>query len=255
MTRDMTFSTAISGRTDQDIELRGTPLTKLIAEANFVATLFFSLTGRKPTAPEERVLNALLVAAIDQGLEPASGFVPRVVASSGNSVVTCMAATLLALGPYHGGAVTGAMEVFELVNGYSDDKESAATWLVKKYRSEKQRVPGFGHSVYKDKDPRTQQLFMLARDAGLALEYMNLALQIEHTIEQETLKKQVINIDGALAALLLAMGIHPSAGNGLFAVARAAGCIAHCIEEQSTKEWVRRLPSSAIRYVPNQSSD
>lgn len=251
MSQDLTFSTAISGHTDRDIELRGVPLTELIAEANFVATLFLSLTGRRPTVPEEKVLNALLVAAIDHGIEPSSGFVPRVVAASGNSILTCMAASLLALGPYHGGAITGAMEVLTLVDEHSEDKEISATWLVKKYRAEGKRIPGFGHPLYKDKDPRTQQLFQLAREAGLSLDYMNLALQIEHTLEEETLKKLVINVDGALAALLLTMGIHPLAGNAIFGVARAAGSIAHSIEEQTSGKWVRRLSSSAIQYDPD----
>lgn len=252
MSQDLTFSTAVSGRTHRDIELRGIPLTQLIGEANFVSTLFLSLTGRTPTEPEEKVLNALLVAAIDHGIEPASGFVPRVVASSGSSVLACMAASLLALGPYHGGAITGAMEVLIAVDEYSEDKEVSATWLVKKYKTEGKRVPGFGHPVYKDKDPRTQQLFHLAREAGVSLDYMNLALQIEHTLEEETLKKLVINVDGALAALLLTLGIHPLAGNAIFGVARAAGSIAHIVEEQSSGKWVRRLASNAVQYECNE---
>jgi len=250
MSQNLTFSTAISGHTSNDIELRGIPLTELIAEANFVSTLFLSLTGRKPNEAEEKVLNALLVAAIDHGIEPASGFVPRVVASSGNSVLTCMATSLLALGPYHGGAITGAMEVLKTVDDYSEDKEVAATWLVKKYRAEHTRIPGFGHPIYKKKDPRTQQLFSLAREAGMSLDYMNLALQIEHTLEEETLKKLVINIDGAMAALLLTMGFDVLSGNALFGVARAAGSIAHIIEEQNSGDWVRRLSPGDVTYTP-----
>lgn len=250
MSQDLTFKTTVSGHTKNDLELRGVPLTQLISEANFVATFFLSLTGRKPTAAEEKVLNALLVAAVDHGINPASGFVPRVVASSGNSVLTAMASSLLALGPYHGGAITGAMEVLREVNEYSDDKEKAATWLVKKYRSEKKRVPGFGHPVYKKVDPRTQQLFQLAREAELPLDYINLAKQVEHTLEEETLKKLVINVDGALAALLLSMGIDPLAGNAIFGVARVAGSIAHIVEEQKSGEWVRRVRPEDVEYSP-----
>ena len=248
MSQDLTFKTSVSGHTEHDLELRGIPLTELISEANFVSTLFLSLTGRKPNEAEEKVLNALLVAAIDHGINPASGFVPRVVASSGNSVLTAMAASLLALGPYHGGAITGAMKVLQEVDAHGEDKETAAQWLVKSYRSEKKRVPGFGHPVYKKVDPRSQQLFQLAREAGLSLDYIDLAKVIETTLEEETLKTLVINIDGAMAALLLTMGLTPEAGNAVFGVSRVAGSIAHIIEEQQSGDWVRRVPPEDVSY-------
>ncbi|MCA9368921.1 MAG: citryl-CoA lyase [Pseudomonadales bacterium] len=248
MSQDLSFTTTISGHTDKDLELRGIPLTELISEANFVSTFFLSLTGRKPNVAEEKVLNALLVAAIDHGINPASGFVPRVVASSGNEMLTCMATSLLALGPYHGGAITGAMKVLQEVNEKGDDKEAAAQWLVKKFRSEKKRVPGFGHPIYKKVDPRSQQLFQLARDVGLSLDYIHIAKAIETTLEEETLKTLVINIDGAMAALLLTMGIAPEAGNAVFGVARVAGSVAHILEEQRSGQWVRRVPAEDVTY-------
>ena len=84
----------------------------------------------------------------------------------------------------------------------------------------------------------------------MSLDYMNLALQIEHTLEEETLKKLVINIDGAMAALLLTMGFDVLSGNALFGVARAAGSIAHIIEEQNSGDWVRRLSPGDVTYTP-----
>jgi citrate synthase len=89
--QDLTFTTKISGNTEKGAELRGTPLHELINEANFVSTLFLSITGRKPSDAECKLLNAMLVASIDHGIEPASGFVPRVIAASGNSLLTAMA--------------------------------------------------------------------------------------------------------------------------------------------------------------------
>ncbi len=251
MSQKLDFKTSVSGHGQHDLELRGIPLTTLIGEANFVSTLFLSVTGKKPTAAEEKVLNALLVGAIDHGIDPASGFVPRVVASSGNDVLTCMASSLLALGPYHGGAITGAMEVLKAVDEYSEDTEAGATWLVKTYRADKKRIPGFGHPVYTKKDPRTEQLFILARNAGLDIHYINIAKQIASVLEAELLKPLVINIDGALAALLMAMKIDPLAGNALFGVARVAGSIAHIVEEQRSGDWVRRLPDGAVSYAPD----
>ena len=121
---------------------------------------------------------------------------------------------------------------------------------MKKYRAEKRRVPGFGHPVYTEHDPRTQQLFSLARSAGMPIHYMNLALQVAHTLEEQTLKRLVINVDGALAALLLTLGIDSKAGDAIFGVARVAGSIAHIVEEQKSGKWVRRIASEDVHYKP-----
>ena len=110
MAKDLTFKTSVSGHTDQGHELRGQQLSSLVDQADFTATLFLAITGKPPTPSELFVFNAILTASIDHGIEPASGFVPRVVAASGNDAKTAMASTLLALGDYHGGAINGAME-------------------------------------------------------------------------------------------------------------------------------------------------
>ncbi|HEX7017724.1 MAG TPA: citryl-CoA lyase [Patescibacteria group bacterium] len=251
MPQNLTFTTHVSGHTAQGMELRGHNLTELVKEANFVSTLFLSLTGRKPTSAEEKILNAILVASIDHGINPASGFVPRVVAASGNEILTAMASTLLALGPYHGGAITAAMEVFSHLQQQNHDKEKACADLVAGYRQTKKRVPGYGHAHYRDEDPRTTQLFNLAQQAGLNVDVINLARLLELKIEENLNRKLVLNIDGAIAALLVTLGIDPKAGNAIFGVARVAGSIAHIVEEQNSGEWVRRLDEDQVNYTPD----
>lgn len=250
MSQDLTFVTAVSGHTTKGILLRGRQLTELVSEADFVSTLFLSLTGRNPKKNEKKLLNAILVASIDHGINPASGFVPRVVASSGNDILTCMASSLLALGPYHGGAITGAMRVLQQVSEDGEDKEQACERLIDAYRLEKKRIPGFGHPVYKKVDPRAKLLFEMAREANLDIEFMNLARQMEHSLEQKLNKKLILNIDGAIAALLLTLGIDPIAGNALFGLARVAGSIAHVVEEQKSGKWVRRIKEEDVEYAP-----
>lgn len=250
MSQDLKFVTAVSGHTTKGVMLRNKPLLDLVKDADFVATFFLSLTGRMPKKGEKKILNAILVASIDHGVNPASGFVPRVVASSGNDVLTCMASSLLALGPYHGGAITNAMKILEEVNNDGTDKEKACEKLIDSYRLEKKRVSGFGHPKYKDKDPRAELLFKMARKADLNIEYMNLAKQMEHSLEQKLNKKLILNIDGAIAALLLTMGIDSIAGNAIFGLARVAGSIAHITEEQKSGKWVRRIKEGDVEFAP-----
>ncbi|GIK84108.1 MAG: citryl-CoA lyase [Patescibacteria group bacterium] len=250
MSQNLKFVTAISGHTTKGLLLRNQPLLDLISEADFVSTLFLSLTGKKPKKNEKKILNAILVASIDHGINPASGFVPRVVASSGNDILTCMASALLALGPYHGGAITNAMNVLKEIAADGDDKEQACERMIDSYRLEKRRIPGFGHPKYRTVDPRAKVLFEMARKDELDIEYMNLAKQLEHSLEQKLNKKLVLNIDGAIAALLLTLGIDPIAGNAMFGVARVAGSIAHIVEEQKSGSWVRRIPEDDVEFAP-----
>jgi citrate synthase len=250
MSKDLTFVTAISAHTTQGLVIRGKKLTSLVSEADFVATLFLSLTGRKAKKSEKKILNALLVAAMDHGINPASGFVPRAVASSGGDVLSAMASALLALGPHHGGAVTNAMRILLEVSEDGEDKEAACERLIDTYRLAKKRISGFGHPTYTKSDPRSVQLFKLGREEGLDILYMNLAKQMEHSLEQKLNKPLVLNIDGAMAALLLTIGIDPIAGNAIFGVARVAGSIAHITEEQNSKAGVRRIKPEDIEYAP-----
>ncbi len=256
MPRDLQFETRVSGEKDGHFELRGYDHLALIEEADFVSTLFLTITSRKPSAGEKELLNALLVAAIDHGINPASVFVPRVVAASGNNILAAMASVFLALGPLHGGAVADAMRLFQQVEADGkDDLEAKAISLVKEYRQAKKRLPGFGHPIYTQSDPRTKALFSLAQKHQLSLDYFNLAYTIETHLEYELSRKLVINVDGAMAAVLLTLGFQPETGNAIFALARAAGSIAHIQEEMEEGVGVRRLPDGAVKYNSQHQQD
>lgn len=248
MVQDLTFQTAISKHTNDGLELRGKSLTQLANEVDFTSVLFLSITGKMPSPAQKKVLDAILILSIDHGVQPASGFVPRVVAASGNDIVTAMASTLLAIGPYHGGAISKNMEILLELN-QAPDIEQAAIDLVKKYRSEKKRISGFGHPKYTKEDPRTTQLFSLARQHKLDDNFVTTARTLEHAIEQELGRHLVLNVDGAIAVMLLTMGFDPKSGNAIFALARTAGSIAHILEEQSSGKWVRRLNSDQVEFT------
>src|SRR5690606_20593272 len=99
---DMHFSTKVSGLVEDVHYIRSTPSGELVRSSSFPAAMFYMITGIMPSASQEKLLNAILISSMDHGVGPSSGFVPRVVASTGNSLVHSMAAGLLTLGPYHG---------------------------------------------------------------------------------------------------------------------------------------------------------
>lgn len=243
----MQFQTSVSGDINGELHVRGTKLTDLIGSMDYPSSVYFMLTGKKPSSAQTTILNAILVACMDHGIAPASGFVPRVVTASGNGITQSLAAGLLAIGPFHGGAVEDAMRTFMALQ-QKNEKELAG--FVHEQREQKKRVSGYGHRKYTVEDPRTVKLFAIAREQGIDGPYMRIAQTLEKALEKELGRKLVLNIDGAVAVLLLELELSPDAGNGIFALARVGGMLAHCVEEKQQGTVVRRLDDSEVTYTP-----
>lgn len=241
---DLTFKTRVSGKHEGVHFVRDLPHSDLVQNFSYASAVYYMITGRKPDQAQEKIFNAILIAGMDHGISPASGFVPRVVASTGNDVVHSIAAGILALGPYHGLAIEDAAKTLVQV------KEKGIESLEESHFSQKKRILGLGHPHYKHTDPRTDQLFAMAKDVGLSTEYQDVMYSVQAAVHDRLEKHLVINIDGAIATLLLDLGFPPEAGNALFALARTGGMIAHIIEEQKNEKPVRRIDESDIEFTP-----
>ncbi len=241
---DLTFRTQVSGKHDGIHYVRDLPQSDLVQQQSFAAAVYYMITSRLPNKAEERVFNSILVASMDHGISPASGFVPRVVASTGNNLVHSMATGILALGPYHGLAIEDAAKTLVQI------QEHGVESLEESHFSQKKRILGLGHPHYKHTDPRTDQLFAIAREAGISTEYQDLMFLLQKTVHDRLGKHLVINIDGGIATLLLDLGFPPEAGNALFALARTGGMIAHILEEVQKEKPVRRVDESDVEFTP-----
>lgn len=242
---DLTFKTQVSGKHEGVHFVRDLPHSTLVQNASFAGAVYYMITGHMPDDAQEKIFNAILIASMDHGISPASGFVPRVVASTGNDVAHSIAAGILALGPYHGLAIEDAAKTLVQV------KEKGIESLEESHFAPKKRILGLGHPHYKHTDPRTDQLFAMAKDAGLSTEYQDVIYQVQTAVHDRLEKHLVINIDGAIAALLLDLGFPPEAGNGLFALARTGGMIAHILEEKTKEKPVRRIDETDIEFTPS----
>jgi citrate synthase len=189
--------------------------------AGVAARLAARLAPVASTVPAEAV-NAALVLMADHELAT-STLAVRVAASVRADTYDALLAGLATLaGPLHGGA---SQQVYELL--VMAERDGAARALDHALR-ETGRLPGFGHTVYKNGDPRFPALLALAdpllddRRRALVVEMMDLAAA--HDIPPA-------NCDLALAALGWGTGMPPDSGRTLFAVARIAGWTAHYLEE------------------------
>lgn len=232
----MKFNTKISDTKNGEHALYGMKVTELMKTHTFTEVIFLLYAGKLPTDGERALLDALLVAAAEHGVETPSGYVPRVSAASGNSVHTAMAAGMLAMGEAHGGA--GEAAALMLI------REESPEDVVAEYVSRKKNIPGFGHPIYKDEDPRAAIIYEKAKESGVPLAAFEKAYAIESALRESKGRKLPLNIDGAFAAATLAFGMPPSAAKAIFVLARTAGMGAHALEELAQNNGYKRLDVS-----------
>ena len=236
----MEFKTSISKITPDDHIIRGEKLSHLIQESSFADAIYLLLRSEKPNKIQSRVFEAALVSAIDHGMGTTSSMAARFAASGGNSVNAAVAAGVIALGDYHGGAIEKAMQ--QLV-GVTSAKDFVSDAL-----AHKKIIYGFGHKIYKDADPRVNQLLEVCRKAQFSSGHIDLLASIEKEILQQKGKKIPLNIDGLLAAILLEMGFTPKQGRGVFIIARTPGLVAQVLEELDLPGHARRIDENQIMY-------
>ena len=148
------------------------------------------------------------------------------------------------MGKFHGAAVEDSMEAIQQVAGLvarGESLTSAAEHVVMEWRQTQQRLSGFGHRQHKRKDPRLARLFSLAKEANVPGNFLEAALAIEGALKKTIGKDLPINIDGAMAAILLEIDFPRGLANALFMVARIAGIFAHAHEEQTRMPPMRRI--------------
>jgi citryl-CoA lyase len=250
----MEFKTTISKMTADDLIVRGKKLSDLMVTASFSDVIFLILVGRMPTEQESKVVAAMLIGVIDHGMGTTSSMTTRFVASGGNRLQTAVGAGILALGEYHGGAIEQSMEqlqsAWEPVKDLPEtDQGRAAARLVTEAIASKTPIYGFGHAVYKEVDPRVKQLQLVCDQAQFISPILNFARLVETELVAQKGKTIPLNVDGAIAAILLDMGLTPLQGRGLFIAARAPGLVAQAIEELTTEKPVRRVDEADITYI------
>lgn len=237
---DKKWKTSIAGIVDGETIIAGYKVTDLIEKVSFTDAIWLELKGELPTEKEKAMLDGILISTIDNGMGPPSVTNARNSASAGNPMQAALAAGVLGVGESHGGAIEDCAKLLQM--GMSAEK------LIEKVVSSGDRIPGFGHKIYKTEDPRATQIFEKAKSLGFFGEHCRLAKEVEKTLEEKKGKKIVINVDGAIAAVISDMGFDYRLGKGFFLIGRVVGLIAHIFEEWVREKPYRRIPVEEIEY-------
>jgi citrate synthase len=231
------------------ITVRGRDLVNdLIGKHSFTEVFYFLLTGRLPDAAQTRVLDACLVTLMEHGFTP-SALISRMMAESvPDQIQVSIGAGLMAVGSVHAGTMEGCAAL--LAEGVNHaDAEAWCRRIAAEHRQRKEAVPGFGHVLHKPDDPRTPPLMRVARENGLHGRHVQLLLKLSAIIDESAGRHITINATGALAALLLEIGIPSEIVRAIAVVSRSAGLVGHILEEHRTNS-ARHLVRLARDTIP-----
>jgi citrate synthase len=221
-----------------------------MGNVGYPAALYLLLTGDLPSRSTARLFEAILVSSIDHGTTPPSTLAARTAASTGAPVNAALAAGLLSINEYHGGAIEACMATLERLaetEGRYDTREAAAEAIVAEAKETGVRIGGFGHRVH-EHDPRARRLFEIAREERVLGEWIDRLRAVERALAKSAGKALPVNVDGAIAAVLEELRIEKGAANALFMIARLPGLLAHVLEERRTQPPMRRIDPTAAEY-------
>ena len=241
---DLHWSTAITNVKPNELRLRGYRFDELMGNVTFGQAVYLALTGELPSANVGKMIDAMLVSSIDHGATPPSALAARSAASTGAPLNAAVAAGILNINEFHGGAIYGCMEVIQegldrMAAGGKSVVETAGE-MIDEFRAAKRRIPGLGHRIHTD-DPRTKRLFALAEELEVAGDGVAMIRALADQLEARTGKNLPVNVDGAIAGLLVDLEMPRELANGFFIMARVPGLMAHVNEEKSRMKPMRRI--------------
>jgi citrate synthase len=229
-------SSAISTSNEETIVVRGRDLARdLIGSISFTEHFWLLVTGCMPSAAQCRVLDATLVAIAEHGMVPSVQASRMTFAAAPEALQGAVAAGILGCGSVILGSSEAAGNLFAAIAERIDSGVSigqAAQTIILEYRDQKRPIPGFGHPLHKQADPRVQRLFEVAGEVGGAGRYVQIARHVEVLLPNLVGKRLALNVSAAIPAVLLDAGYPLAALKGIPILARTAGLIAHLLEEQ-----------------------
>jgi citrate synthase len=213
------------------------------ADLSHAANFLYMVHGREPDPIAARALDTYWVTVIDHGMN-ASTFAARVIASTRSDMVSAVTGAVGALkGPLHGGAPGPVLDMLVEIGS----AEKAESWLRQELAAGR-RIMGFGHRVYKVRDPRAEVLSRMANEmSGARLEdrkLFDLARAVEQTAvrvldESKPGRNLKTNVEFYTALVLQSLGLQPRSFVAMFACGRVAGWCAHVIEQHGEDHLIR----------------
>lgn len=247
------WTTAVGEVAHGVVNVRGYAITELISRLSFSEAVYLTIRGELPNESQRRVMDAALCSILEHGLYAPTTVAARVVASaSPQSIIPGVAAGVLTIGsitvsPQH------SAELIELVDqrvAAGGSREEAAAAIASDMIANRTRMPGIGHPLHPDGDPRAESLREVAEQCGMWTDRSANFLAVREAYLSQAGRNLPINIDGMLGCVLTELGFRPIEMPGIAAISFMPGIVAHCVEEVTSPPTLR---IAEARYVGPQA--
>lgn len=212
-------------------------------ELPYAANYLTMMTGRVPPPDHARAIEQYLISTVDHGFN-ASTFTSRVITSTGADLAAAVVGAIGALsGPLHGGAPSRALDLLDEIGSLDRADE-----VVRRKVENGERIMGFGHRVYKTRDPRSELLGRVARRLGG--QRAELAAEVEETVvdvlaELKPGRELYANVEYYAGVVFEQIGLPPELFTATFTASRTIGWCAHILEQAADNRLIR----PTARYV------
>ncbi|MFN3639092.1 MAG: citrate/2-methylcitrate synthase [Chloroherpetonaceae bacterium] len=247
--------TTISDDRGEEPLYLGYAATELIEKGYSIEHLIGLLFNKElPTKEQAEVIKRIIILSADHGPAVSGALATILAACAGIALPQAVAAGLIMIGPRFGGAVSDAGKYFKLgATSYRNDIPGFLAYM----KANVGPVPGIGHRVksLRNPDKRVKSLVSFVKSRpSLQTPCLDFALEVEKvtTLKKETL---ILNLDGAIGAILIDLGFPEHALNGFFVMARTIGFIGHWIDQKEQNSRLIRLYDYLVNYAVRPKRD
>lgn len=206
----------------------------LMGRKGFTEVMLMQILGRPPRPVDLRITDVVLVVLMEHGLTPSAISTRLVYMSAPENLQGAVAAGLLAVGSSFVGTMENCSRLLAPIISAADPGAEALR-IAREHRARRAAVPGFGHHLHKPVDPRAYKLLALGRaEPELAGAHLDALHHLSRAVDEVWGRPVTINATGAVAALLGELGVPTEVMRGFAVISRAAGLVAHIVEEQKS---------------------
>ena len=223
----------------------------LMGKKTFTEVMLMQILGRTPRPVDLRITDVVLIVLMEHGLTPSAIATRLIYMSAPENLQGAVSAGLLAVGSSFVGTMENCARLLDRILAAADP-DAEALEIARHYKGLKSPVPGFGHHLHKPVDPRAYKLLELGRaEPELAGDKLRALESLSKGVDSVAGRPITLNATGAVAALLGEIGVPTNVMRGFAVISRAAGLVAHIVEEQNSPSgrFIWDTVEHAIPYV------